>query len=75
MRVILPFERPKPTPRRRQRPRTRHGPMLIGIVRNCFESHISPPNEDQESSLAQDQDSVLELYQDQDLDLDHMFDH
>ena len=49
--------------------------MLIGIVRNCIEYHISPPNLDQESSLAQDQDSVLELYQDQDLDLAHMLDH
>jgi hypothetical protein len=43
------------------------------------DNHISPPNLDQESSLLQDQDSVLELYQDQDLDLDldiaHMFDH
>jgi hypothetical protein len=41
------------------------------------DNHISPPNLDQESSLFQDQDSVLELYQDQDLDLDiaHMFDH
>jgi hypothetical protein len=41
------------------------------------DNHISPPNLDQESSLLQDQDSVLELYQDQDLDIDiaHMFDH
>mgnify|MGYP000273825496 CR=1 FL=1 len=38
-------------------------------------NHISPPNLDQESSLFQDQDSVLELYQDQDLDIAHMFDH
>ena len=40
-----------------------------------FEYHISPPNLDQESSLLQDQDSVLELYQDQDLDLAHILDH
>ena len=39
------------------------------------DNHISPPNLDQESSLLQDQDSVLELYQDQDLDIAHMFDH
>ena len=39
------------------------------------DNHISPPNLDQESSLFQDQDSVLELYQDQDLDIAHMFDH
>jgi hypothetical protein len=39
------------------------------------DNHISPPNEHQESSLFQDQDSVLELYQDQDLDIAHMFDH
>jgi hypothetical protein len=37
------------------------------------DNHISPPNLDQESSLFQDQDSVLELYQD--LDIAHMFDH
>ena len=45
------------------------------MERIYFEYHISPPNLDQESSLLQDQDSVLDPNQDQDLDLAHMLDH